>query len=291
MLIMLVVLPLSVGTACSIFGSGGNNGSGSMSAPPNNSNNVVSNVVNQVSTAPATVAPVIPTATATPTQTPAPVLCASTIPLAGAPFDPARGNETIFGAAERKEAFLQAVLRHQSEFPTGMTVPLLLAMGSAEKGVCSDWSQVHDPCNPGNADGILQISPDNQFRYASGYAYNDTYGGFEGNVRDAIMYLNEISKNYHRQGIDDHFTNIPSSASVKLLLYFNGGGNPIATYAGLIPDKKGNQNYLSDVARYIENSPFGCQYNDAQLALDLRSAQSIVDRRVVEVKNSAPSNP
>jgi RHS repeat-associated protein len=96
------------------------------------------------------------------------------IPTTGTPFDPKRADETIFGKDERKDAFLQAVLRHQNELPAGMTVPLLLAMGSAEKGVCSDWSQVNDPCNPGNADGILQLSPDNEWRYKSGYAYNDT---------------------------------------------------------------------------------------------------------------------
>jgi len=278
MLVMLVVLPLSVGMACSIFGGGGNNGAGSMSAPPNNSNNVVSNVVNQVSTAPATVAPVVPTSTATPTQAPAPVLCASSIPLAGAPFDPARANETILNAAERKEAFLQAVLRHQNELPSGMTVPLFLAMGSAEKGVCSNWSQVHDPCNPGNADGIMQISPDNAWRYHSGYAYNDTYGGFEGNVQDAILFLRDIAANYRREGIEKTFGGLPSGDSVKILLYYNAGHNPIVEYA----NGGGNQQYLSQVARYLEDSPFGCQYVDLKLASDLRAAQIVLDDRVKE---------
>jgi hypothetical protein len=221
------------------------------------------------------------TFTLEPAGTPSPS-CPYLIPNDGVPFNSSKANETIYGAEQRKDAFLQAVLRYQHELPNGMTVSLLLAMGSAEKGVCSQWSQVNDPCNPGNADGILQLSPDNEFRYRSGYSYNDTYGGFEGNVRDAILFLKEISTTWRRSGIEDRFSNIPNGSSVKLLLYYNGGQNPVLLYA----NGGGNQQYLSHVAKYLEDSPFGCQYIDRQLASNLREAQKVLDNRVKEYKET-----
>jgi hypothetical protein len=165
--------------------------------------------------------------------------------------------------------------------PAGMTVPLMLAMGSAERGVCSDWSQVTDKCNPGNTDGIMQVTYDSHFKYRTGYPYNDNYGGFEGNVRDSILLMRYISTNYRTEGIEKRFSDLQSSASVKLLLYYNGGPYPIVMYES---GSGGNQQYLSQVAEYLDNSPFGCQYNDKQLASDLRAAQIVLDNRVKEYK-------
>ena len=202
--------------------------------------------------------------------------------LTGAPFDPATANETIYTEAAMKDAFLQAVLRHQTELPSGMSVQLMLAMGSAEKGVCSQWSQVHDPCNPGNTDGIMQITPDNTWRYHSGYPYNDTFGGYEGNVHDFVLFMNDIYAHWSREGIESRFSNIPSGTTVKLLLYYNGGSNPIDTYA----HGGGNPQYLNAVANYLDNSPFGCQYDNSKLASDLRGAQLKLNDAVTAYKKA-----
>ena len=154
-------------------------------------------------------------------------------------------------------------------------------MGSAEKGVCSDWSQVNDPCNPGNADGILQLSPDNEWRLYSQYPYNDTHGGYEGNVRDALSFLNDIANSWEREGIERRFSDIPNGDAVKLLLYYNAGGNPIDMYAY---GNQGNPEYLTHVAEHLIDSSFGDFYEDPELAADLIYAQEILDAAIEQHK-------
>ncbi|MBI9049162.1 MAG: RHS repeat-associated core domain-containing protein [Anaerolineaceae bacterium] len=217
------------------------------------------------------------TYTSTPTAT---VDSSSGIFPESTPFDPSSWDTTIPGDQWKSE-FLNAVLRHKDELPEGMSVPLMLAIASAEKGVASNWSQVHDPHNPGNTDGFFQITPDNEWRWNAGYPYNDTYGGFEGIVVDAISYLSDISENWERQGIEENFSDIPSGETVKLLLYFNGGTSPVGMYAS---EEGGNQDYLTAVSKYLLDSPFGCLYNDESLANDLLSAQVLLNERVKEVK-------
>jgi len=162
-----------------------------------------------------------------------------------------------------------------------MSVKILLAMGAAEKGICSHWSQVHAPCNPGNTDGIMQVTDSTGRKYDSGYAYNDTYGGYEGNVNDAIAYLNDVS-GYAMQGIEETYTPMDGGKSIRLLLYYNAGSNPRGTYLeGLQKGYKpgdpewiwGNPQYLHDVAEQLRDSPFGPNYNDPILAAELEQAQ------------------
>ena len=81
--------------------------------------------------------------------------------------------------------------------------------------------------------------------------------------------------------LDDAFTSLPhgNGDTARLLVYYNAGENyPLATYRG---GKYGNPDYLEHVAKYLENSQFGAEYNDPLLAEDLHVAheelQEIID--------------
>jgi hypothetical protein len=226
-----------------------------------------------------TVDGVTATAIFAPSGTPEPA-CPEIIPTTGIELNPDTETDFFTPVPDRKEAFLQAVLRHQSELPKGMSVPLLLAMGAAESGEYTEWNQ--EKLNGGGigSSGILQV--DNlDYKWKSGtppwHYYNNSATGFDNNVRDAISFLNDLAVNSatgkgHKL-VEETFSNLPSGDSIKLLIYYNGGAyDPIGTYRIDL----GNPYYLTKVAYYLEEGPdfsFACQYADPQLAQDLRRGQ------------------
>jgi hypothetical protein len=119
-----------------------------------------------VSTAATTIYTATPTATLPPSLTPE-VLCPP-IPTTGvAPANLGTEADFFTPVTDGKDAFLQAVLRHQNELPQGMTVKLLLAMGAAESGAANGWCQ--ECLNGGGPlnSGVLQVDPDSGFKWKS----------------------------------------------------------------------------------------------------------------------------
>ncbi len=198
--------------------------------------------------------------------------------------------QMIKESTERKiaeDAFLQAVLSHQSELQSirGMSVELLLAMGAAESGAANEWDQESlNGGGPVNSDGVLQVTHASGFKgYTArtlrpGYgAYNNSATGYDNNVRDAIAYLKHIAAGTGREGVEIVFGPLPSGDSIKLMLYYNGGdSSPIATYR----DGGGNPLYLSQTAEFLINSLYGCSYDAPILAADLMAAQPILTHRI-----------
>jgi hypothetical protein len=199
----------------------------------------------------------------------------------------------ITGEVNRRNAFFNAVLRHQNELPSGFTIPLLLAMAAAEGGADSGWdNEIITPSGPGNADakdGILQVTwvsgfkpgyPDAFGDIRTGYLYENNDQGFDGNVQDGIALLNDYYSKLQNgligDGYGDAFENIPNSLAIKTILHYNGGSDPILTYSD--PGNGGNKNYLSKVADYLEKyvpSVFGI--SDTSSVQALRDAQQVLD--------------
>jgi RHS repeat-associated protein len=182
----------------------------------------------------------------------------------------------------KKEAFLNAVLKYQTTLPGGMSFKLLLAMGAAESGADNNWDQESLNGGGANSDGVLQVTVDSGYKWRTGqpgYAlYNNSIIGYENNVRDAIAYLNDIAINLIAAGKEDpvflnSFSPLNNGYSIRLMLHYNGGNNPLYTYRSGI----GNRNYLKQTAVFLMNSPYGTQYNDSQLASDMNYAQEVLN--------------
>jgi YD repeat-containing protein len=184
---------------------------------------------------------------------------------------------------DRHMYYIQSSFRHAKELPQEIPIELFIAIGWAETGETYYWNNDYIPDN-GLRDGIMQVSEDSGFREkwardnGNGALYNNTPMGIESNVIDAISYLNDLSahiENY-RVGYGNAFDNICESRTIRIVLHYNGGPNPI----GIYKSEMGAPKYLERVANNLGTnvpSDIGFDYANPSLVEYLLQGQQVVD--------------
>ena len=184
---------------------------------------------------------------------------------------------------DRHMYYIQSSFRHAKELPHEIPIELFIAIGWAETGENYYWNNDYIPDN-GLRDGIMQVSDASGFREkwardtGNGALYNNTPMGIESNVIDAISYLNDLSVHIdnYRVGYGNAFDNICESRTIRIVLHYNGGPNPI----GIYKSEMGAPKYLERVAYNLQTnvpSDIGFDYANPSLVEYLVQGQQIVD--------------
>jgi len=268
MLMMLVVLPLTMGLACdtgtpaattpvatATQPPGGTQVAGSATVAPTATSTVQAPSTQPVSCEEAPIA----TSTATPTPTPTCPLCVSN---------------------QYAQMLYDAVISQKNNLPPGFSIALLFALAAVETGGNNPAYQ-----NSVTHGGAFQLRANSGHYH---HPYEDSPAGYEQNVMDAIAVINE-NYNYAESTKEqtlwqvDLYGQFPNNqneaTAARTVLYYNGGfgwwdkNNP-DSYVNKPPNKP----YVGNVARMLAGyvpSSFG--FSDPSLVTILQKVQDIVN--------------
>jgi hypothetical protein len=190
-------------------------------------------------------------------------------------------TETPTPSIDNAKMLLNAILKQESDLPKGFSVALFLAMAKRESGGTIPEYQNYNEGDPNYVGGALQL----RGKYLNEKDYTPDQAGYDANVRDAIIAINEkYAEAIHEAEYDWmdyghikslYFENTPDKVYAAMTVLFYNGGTAWSDSYDKYPM---NIPYVGKVAchlKYYVPEKFGC--SDPEVINILYSLQRVVN--------------